>query len=208
MSDSSAPHAAELILQALGAETDFRDAVIGDLAEEFALRVRFDGPVAARRWYYRESTRVAPYLLRDWCRNLRWSTVAYFANVVSWSLVSVVALELVLWRSVRGFVRFLQGAPLDAFPLSAGFTALMLSWTLVNGAFAGYVAARIGRRAPLPSALLLGVTLPGLMIWSGLHMVPSWFLTANVTAMIAGTIAGGVVRVCTLHARTGDLEVL
>ena len=197
MNDSSAPHRTELILEALGADTDFREAVIGDLAEEFALRVRWDGPVAARRWYHRESIRVAPYLLRDWWRSLRWTNVAYFANVLLWSSMSVMALESLLQRSVRGLVLLIHGTPLDALPVSAGVASLMLCWTLIDGAFAGYVAARIGRRAPLPSALLLGGTLTGVMIWSGLNVAPPWFLAANVTTLIAGTIAGGLFRACT-----------
>jgi DNA-binding transcriptional LysR family regulator len=102
MSDSSAPRRAELILEALGADTDFRDAVIGDLAEEFALRASWDGPLAARRWYYRESLRVAPYLLRDWWRGLKRKDVGHFAGVIVGSSLLVIALEALLQLAVRG----------------------------------------------------------------------------------------------------------
>ncbi|MGH7500221.1 MAG: permease prefix domain 2-containing transporter [Longimicrobiales bacterium] len=192
MNDSTAPRRAERLLEALGAETDFREHVIGDLAEEFGIRLQWDGPRAARSWYYRESLRVAPYLLRDWWRNLRWNHVAYFANVVLWSSLSMIVLEMLLQRTASSLGPLTTSMFPKAFSQSAGIAALMLSWTLVDGAFAGYVAARIGRRAPLPSALLVGITWMGVMVWSGWAGVPPWFLAANVTTMIAGTIAGGV----------------
>jgi hypothetical protein len=37
MSDSLAPRTAERLLEAIGADTEFRDSVIGDLAKEFGI---------------------------------------------------------------------------------------------------------------------------------------------------------------------------
>jgi hypothetical protein len=192
MSDSSAPRGAERLLEALGADTDFRDSVIGDLAEEFEIHLQWDGPKAARRWYYRESLRLAPYLLRDWWRNLTWKRVGYFANVVLSSSLAVSVLDFLLRLGVFGLLS-LTGTPVDALARSAVFVAMMLVWTLCEGAFAGFVAARIGHRAPLPSAILVALTWMGLMIRSGWHGVPPWFLALNVTMMVAGTIAGGAI---------------
>ncbi|MGH7552060.1 MAG: hypothetical protein ACREMQ_03430 [Longimicrobiales bacterium] len=201
MSDSLAPRRAERLLQALGADTDFRDSVLGDLAEEFGIRLEFDGPKAARRWYYGECLRVAPYLLRDWCRNLRWKHVGYFANVVFCSSLCVMVLEWLLKRGVIGML-FIQGNAMHGFPPSAGFAALMLLWTSIDGVFAGYVAARIGRRAPLQSALLVALTWIAVMIGSGWQSVPPWFLAANVTTMLAAATAGGALRTfCAANAR-------
>lgn len=193
MSDSCAPRKAERLLEALGADTDFRDSVVGDLAEEFGIRLQSDGPGAARRWYYRESLRVAPYLLHDWCRHLRWSHLGYFANVVLWSSLAAIVLDLSVRLGVSTLLLLTGGVTLDELPHSVGFVALMLAWTLIDGAGAGYVAARIGRRAPLPSALLVALTWMGLMIRSGWHVVPSWFLAVNVIMMVSGVIAGGAV---------------
>jgi hypothetical protein len=193
MSDSFVPRGAERLLEALGADRDLRDSVIGDLAEEFEIRLQWDGPGAARRWYYRESLRVAPYLLRDWWRGLRWRHIGYFASVVLLSSLCAIALDASLRLGVNGLLLQTKGVSLDAVPTSAGFVALMLAWTLIDGAFAGYVAARIGHRAPLPSALLVALAWMGLMIRSGWHTVPPWFLAMNVTMMVAGTMAGGAV---------------
>lgn len=107
------------------------------------------------------------------------------------SSLCAIVLDASLRLGVNGLLLLTRGVTLDAFPRSAGFAALMLAWTLIDGAFAGYVAGRIGRRAPLPSALLVALTWMGLMIRSGWHGVPPWFLAMNVTVMVAGTIAGG-----------------
>lgn len=57
---------AERLLQSLGAEHDFAEAVLGDLAEEYAIRTARDGAAAARRWYAREALRSAPHLVWSW----------------------------------------------------------------------------------------------------------------------------------------------
>ena len=44
------PRAVESLLTGLGATADYRDAVLGDLTEEFAQRVRDDGLGSARAW--------------------------------------------------------------------------------------------------------------------------------------------------------------
>jgi hypothetical protein len=54
---------AERMLQALGAQPTFADAVLGDLAEERARRTREQGARMARWWYAREALRSAPHLL-------------------------------------------------------------------------------------------------------------------------------------------------
>ena len=188
MSDSSAPRWIEHILEALGADADFRDAVIGDLAEEYGLRVRWDGPAAARRWYYQESVRLAPYLVHDWWRGLRPKDGGYFASVIVRASMCMLALEWLLKLTVPG----IEGA-LGAVAVGP---AIPLIWTLVDGAFAGYVAAWLGRRAPLASALSLGFVWIVLMIVMQGRFVPLWFRAANTAAMAGGMFIGGVIRVC------------
>jgi hypothetical protein len=52
------------VLQALGVDPSFAEAVLGDLAEEYAERA-VCGVSAARRWYVGQVLRSAPYLLRS-----------------------------------------------------------------------------------------------------------------------------------------------
>ena len=58
-----AAHAVEQLLDVLGAESPLAEDVIGDLAEEYALRTERDGAANARWWYAREATRAVPHLL-------------------------------------------------------------------------------------------------------------------------------------------------
>ena len=56
--------AAERVLQAFGVDGVFAEAVLGDLAEEYAERATC-GVGAARRWYVGQMLRSAPYLIRS-----------------------------------------------------------------------------------------------------------------------------------------------
>ena len=58
----AAPHAVRL-LRYLGADPQFVDDVLGDLAEEYASRAAHDGAWLARLWYVREAVRSTPYVL-------------------------------------------------------------------------------------------------------------------------------------------------
>ena len=210
MSDPVASRRVELLLGALGADAYLREVVLGDLAEEFALRVSRDGPRPARRWYYRESLRVAPFLLRDWWRRLRANDVGSLAAVVVLSSMFLVALELFLQFAVRGLEGALGGrhGPLASMHRAApGVAALMLAWTAADGVAAGYVAARLGRRAPLPSAVALGVTWIGVMVLTQGQAVPLWFRAANAATLLIALVAGAVACACSVAARRVSISV-
>jgi len=55
----------EALLNAIGAERGFTEAILGDLAEERALRMERDGSVRASLWYLRDAMRSMPYLVRN-----------------------------------------------------------------------------------------------------------------------------------------------
>ncbi len=57
------PH--ERMLEAIGLDSDLVEAIVGDLAEEFALRTARDGRGGARLWYIREVLRSAPHLIES-----------------------------------------------------------------------------------------------------------------------------------------------
>ena len=54
------PRFAESLLTSVGATPEYAELVIGDMAEEFASRVRHDGVSEARSWYRREALRSLP----------------------------------------------------------------------------------------------------------------------------------------------------
>lgn len=102
VSRTESPPLPERVLLALGVDPDFAEAVLGDLAEEYALRALSDGAGAARWWYAREALRSAPHLvqnsLRRWLRHLnpreRARLAAYLAaGIVLTSVAVLIALS-------------------------------------------------------------------------------------------------------------------
>lgn len=190
MSDSTPPRKAELILESLGAESEFREAVLGDLAEEHELRSRFDGPVAARRWYYRESIRIAPYLLRNSFRAFQRRDVGRMLIAIAGASLAVVALEL----SVRSTIRLL--VPLDELEMSVGLSALMLLWTFLDGTLGGCVAAWLGRKKSVPIALILGaIGCSSVLLNTVGTSIPLWFRVANASSLMLGVVIGAALHV-------------
>jgi hypothetical protein len=189
------PRRAERLLEALGADPYLREVVLGDLAEEHALRTRWQGEHAARRWYYHEGLRTVPFLLRGWWRRLRPSDVAslVLAVAVSWVAASVVHRGLVF---AFGFVPLML-----VYPPSPLVAAVILLWTTIDGLFAGYVAAWVGRRAPLPSALAWALTLLTMMALAQDHPAPAWFRVVNAIVMVVAVLGGGMLRVVRASAR-------
>lgn len=194
------PRTAELILHALGAQPDFRDDVVGDLAEEFALRAAWDGERAARRWYWREAARVAPHLLADWARGVRGAEVTRLAGIAVSAYVLVAVPTAFLFLAVGAVLNALGAAPYIP-PLFASTAPLLPAAGLTFGAIVatagGAVAASLDRKAPLVGAFALGA------VWSCLIAVvqtlagpaPAWYRLGVPVVVMLGTAAGGVLRV-------------
>jgi hypothetical protein len=194
------PLTAERLLEGLSTKTDFRDGILGDLAEEFAERAEIDGVATARRWYYREAFRAMPHLLLDWARSLRLRDVRRLANVLFASYFLVTMLVGLLLMMTRGALDslgitpdFLVVAPRPVLP------AVGLTLGAASAVLAGYVAASLDKKTPLASAIALG------LLWSfaGIAMSfifgtpeTTWYRLAATIVMVAGTTIGG-----TLHIR-------
>jgi len=202
------PHFAEVLLASLGAQASFREPLLGDLAEGFAFRVERDGVGAARRWYFRESVRATPHLLGDWRRSLRAPDIRYLAGVVLSSYVLTMtlvflAVELAAGAaSALGFPPRVLAAPLDAAPLVVLWLLIGTTCTVMGG----YIAAWLDRRAPLVSAVALGLTwscsalaIGGLTRGNGAH---AWYWVCAPVLLAVGPIVGGVLRL-RAFARTG-----
>ncbi|HXT14982.1 MAG TPA: hypothetical protein VN706_05095 [Gemmatimonadaceae bacterium] len=196
----NAPRGAERVLQSLGATREFSDEVLGDLAEEYVLRVRWDGERAARFWYYRECVRVAPYLFRDRWRRRSWLDVGDAVHAFLWSSVSLWVFEKLMHRAVHNFV-----VAAERTRWWAVMPAFMLAWTLADGLVGGYVAAWTSRRAKLVNSLVCGAVWGSVMIVSyawlfpeirryGYGPSPAHF-ALNVATMLLGVALGAILRV-------------
>ena len=201
------PRFAEVLLESLGAEASFLEPLLGDLAEGFALRVERDGVGAARRWYYRESVRATPHLLGDWRRSLRAPDIRHLAGVMLSSFCFTMTLLFLAAELAAGAASAMEFSPraLSA-PLLPALSVLIGVTCTVMG---GYIAAWLDRRAPLVSAVALGLT------WScsalaigGLtrgNSARAWYWVCAPVLMAVGPIVGGVLRLRAV-ARTGGLR--
>lgn len=80
---------AERLLQHLGAQHEFAEAVLGDLVEEYASLAARDGEMAARMWYAREALRSAPHLVWNWFQHTSRSDRAQVAAVLAGIVLTV-----------------------------------------------------------------------------------------------------------------------
>ena len=187
------PRFPEVMLEALDPGSEFREALLGDLAEEFVMRSERDGNAAARRWYYREAIRGVPYLLLATCRHLRARDALDVARATLLSLVLVTVLSAFLNVIVSGVAVALGTSLADLTRNSA----LTIIGPGVGGAMlGGYIAARLYARAPLLAAAVLCA------VWSNLSVaallvadgaLPAVYSAAPVV-IVTGTMAGGILR--------------
>ncbi|MET0395775.1 MAG: permease prefix domain 2-containing transporter [Longimicrobiaceae bacterium] len=197
------PRTAERLLEALGAGPEFRDALLGDLAEDFATRAADDGERAARRWYWREALRVAPYLLHDWACRLRARDAARLAGLVG----ATCCLTFIgLWGVLSGVetvVERMTGPTTfpwhDPQPGTLSLGVMLLGYAAV-GTVGGWMASRREERAPAAAALALGIAWAILALAvpvPGRAALPTWYLLGLVVAVLAGTMLGGLRRIAT-----------
>jgi MFS family permease len=71
---------------------------------------------------------------------------------------------------------------------------------------AGYIAARLGRRAPLPTVVVVaaGLGLLGVLLQSA--AVPGWFRVLNTAMVVTGVLSGGIIRASITRNRPSESE--
>jgi hypothetical protein len=199
MSILTVPRRVERVLASLGASPEFCQDVLGDLEEEYAIRAAWDGPVAARRWYYRESLRVAPHLLRDWWEQVQWRDGVRLAGVVASSAIAIVALQRGMLVTVNLLAGLFGVTPRQI--LTVGFTLSDLQAILAaNGAISlviGYLVASLSPKARVPGALLTAAFWTAFMSYAWIRFpefAPMWFSAANLATCALGMMLGGLAR--------------
>jgi hypothetical protein len=192
------PRTAELILESLGASAQFRDPLLGDLAEGFATRVEREGVRRARWWYYREALHAAPHMLKEGLGGLHARDIKHIAGVVFAAYCLVLMLGFLVsmmagatmgnWHLAPGrFAR--HDDPLFYVGYALGFTLTVLG---------GVIAAWLDERTPLLSALALGTTWAGLGIASmalGNGAQMGWMRIVAPLMTVTGATLGGVLRI-------------
>jgi len=199
------PRTTERLLAGLGAKPEFRDALLGDLAEEFASRVESDGIVSATRWYHREALRAVPHLLRSWLRSARVGDLGHLLGVIAAAYTGMLVTVMIVAAVGLSVLRAMGYDGRLLAPSIVASSAILSGVLLLGGVLCvvgGYLAAWLDSRAPLVTAaafgmllLLVALAVPHLVVGPVPSSFPQWYLMAVPVVELVGTIAGGVLRV-------------
>jgi hypothetical protein len=197
MSRVTPPRIGQIVLESFGASPEFRDPIIGDLAQEYAGRVEQSGIAAARWWYYREVLRTAPHMGRNWWSTVRGAEIRHVLAVLAYTCVLMLLAEFVVLM-----LAFFALSPLGLADNSNAGPGLLLPMLVVlSPIFAGFTAASLYRKAPLVAAATLGITISALVL-SLLFVSPDGLTSMRLaSALLApvGALYGGLIR-----ERSGD----
>ena len=108
MNSAGPPVLASRIVAGLVAEPGYRDAILGDLEEEFADRCKRVGIPEARSWYWSQTllaivplARSRPWSFAEGMRLLATVTVTYLLVLEAIRIESLAALRFTRWPSRR-----------------------------------------------------------------------------------------------------------
>lgn len=157
-----------------------REALLGDLAEEYAMRASADSSSAALRWYLWQILASVPHLAWGRVRQPAWLATAAVGVL---AYIAVGAVELVVnWMISR-----------SAAPATGGYSPLGMLVTFPMVVLIGYSAASYRRAAAvvLAALMLLAVTV---MTLSTAESMPSWYRIAYFCAGPAAVFLGSIWR--------------
>jgi hypothetical protein len=202
------PKGVNRIVSAIAPTPEMREAMLGDLEEEYQTRTQREGIAAANRWCWREAIRSLFGALRHTVPNL------------STTFTSV--LPAMLWGSVVAFLASVAvvsvSYPLTLFTpfdKAAVVTGLSIVARLGTSVMGGYEAARVGTKSPLWSALAFGL-LPTVVLCTiaALTIVPARVGADVIVSAVAnllllpGGLLGGILQQAQLagHHTKGSAE--
>jgi hypothetical protein len=154
---------------------DHRDPLIGDLAEEYSLRVKSGSASAALRWYLRQIIASTPPLLwarltrATWLSTLGVALLAYFAVGVA---------QLIIRWAISSSSATVHN-PLD----------LIMIFPMV--VLIGYVAERFRRRSAIVLGAMMLLAITAMTVWSA-ESSPLWYRVAWFFVGPAAAVIGSV----------------
>ncbi|MEP6492137.1 MAG: hypothetical protein ABJF01_05640 [bacterium] len=194
--DHRPPRLAQAFAESLIGDADLRDAVVGDLAEDYARLAGDRSPAIAAVWYCSQLVRsTASLSALGLSRGVTPWILLIVSVVVGYAVLAVTVLFTDLWM----LSRFSGGA-------SAAWVMAVLS--LITGAacamLGGFVAASIGRRAPIASGVLLGtvcVAISGVIVAHGGDGSPMWYQIVLMVIVGPSAAVGALARALRLARR-------
>lgn len=194
------PALVECAVAALVADDALRDALLGDLAEEFAARCAEHGAAPARAWYRAQVLGSVPHLLAaGWRRGDGGRPARRAAALLTAVAGSYVALQLMHQVAQLAIGLLLTRAASGAHAVTGSAFATCSTIAGCGAAvFGGDLAGRTFPRAPLLAALTLAVVcgalaVTGMLINAG--VAPLWYWGAlQLVLLPLGACAGGLLR--------------
>ena len=189
------PAILETVLVGLNVDRDLRDAIIGDLIEERAELAAASGERSADRWMRQQMLRSVPFVALGAFRN---GGFRLLAAIVGAALAALLAVGVLIGASVMLLSALVSSETMARLAIVA------IALDLAYGAAGGYLAARLGRAAPLAAAFVFGVLGVSLTLLSGgggdAH---GWYRPALLLLLVPATMSGGWLQARHLarHAR-------
>jgi hypothetical protein len=123
----------------------YREAMLGDLIEEYTLRAKSSSPLAASRWFWSQACRSVPSMVWSWLRSRDW--------LISMSIAMCVYI-------VMGTLKLAADLAISKFVAPRPMTEVVLAPVvfLATTAISGCIAARIRPGATIFLALMAMIT--------------------------------------------------
>jgi hypothetical protein len=171
--------AATWVLSRLVLRSD-REALVGDLTEEYALRVRAVSASAAGKWYLRQLCASAAPLL--WMRIARSAWIATL-GVALFAYIAVGVVEFVVNWALAG----------SSATGTAAYNPLGMAITFPMVVLIGYCAGGIRRTAPAVLGALMLLSVSAMTLW-GNERLPTWYTIAYFCVGPAAAFIGSSLR--------------
>jgi hypothetical protein len=182
--------AAEVLVSGVVDDVELRDAIVGDLAEEYGALASVRGVRHADGWLRSQVVRSLPRLAADAIRRsgMRGAVSVLVAMIAGYALLAVLV--------IGGDMIAGMFVPSDPASVITALVSIVLA--VVSALAAGYVAARLAPSAPLVAATALGVlcVVIGLGTFAlGDVGVPTWYWMALQLVVLPSAVLGGLARV-------------
>jgi hypothetical protein len=172
----------EIILAGLNVDRSLRDAITGDLLEGRAAVAAFEGERRADRWMRQQIVLSMLEFVRAAVLD---GGIRLLTAIVGAAVTAMLAIGVLIGASSALWFALLS-------PETIGrLTVIALAIDLAFGTAGGYLAARLGRAAPLGAAFAFGLLGLSLTLLSGAH---AWDRLALQLFLVPATVTGGWLR--------------
>jgi hypothetical protein len=157
-----------------------REALLGDLAEEYALRAKAGSSSAAVKWYLQQLCASAPPLL--WARVSQAGWLAT-AGVALLAYIAVGVVELIVDRAIAS----------SSASSTAAYNPLFMVTTFPPVVLVGYFATRLRPKAAIVLAAMMLLTVTAMTLWTT-EIMPLWYRVAYFLVGPAAIFLGSALR--------------